>query len=280
VVEAELRDVEKSLRMRTVMCILTIGIAMGPVAVAQSFVPKDSSLQYDVHVSATALFSGGNLKRTVTQNRLTASLGIRRVQLVTENSYRFGKNFSRVVENDFLTRNYVRLLVHQRAWAFLLGVYENNYRRSITNRWQWGAGAVVTLYQKGKNYLRIGLAGVHEKAAYKVSTYNQAAFNGKNKVTETRVLARLGGQHTALAGRLVLKHDTWLMQGLQKANNYRWHSLLGLQLPVYKGFSFKTDYEYTYESLTISSNNPFGYPSSTGDWVLSFGLSYDINKEK
>jgi Protein of unknown function, DUF481 len=266
--------------MRKKILALLAGIMVSYMPMAQTTVKKDSSWQYDMHVSATALFSGGNLARTVTQNRLTASLGNRAVQFVTENSYRFGKNFTRVVENDFLTRNYVRLLPQKRLYAFLLGVYETNYRRSIQSRWQMGAGAAINFYRRGKDYLRFGFSGVYEKAHYKVGSFNLPEYNGSSQVEAVRAMVRLGGQHTVLDGHLVLKHDTWLMQGLQKANNYRWHSLLGLQIPVYKGLAFKTDYEYTYESLAISSNNPFGYPSSTGDWVLSFGLSYDINKGK
>lgn len=266
--------------MRKTILLLVTAIATSCMAMGQATTKKDSSMQYDIHLSATALFSGGNLKRTVAQNRLSGTLSKGHLQLVTENSYRFGKNFTRVVENDFLTRNYFRVLLHKRFYGFLLAVYEDNYRRSIRSRWQWGAGGAISCYAKGKDYVRFSLAGVYEKAAYKVSSYNLSEFNGNSEVDETRVIARLGGQHTLLDGHLVIKHDTWLMQGLKKNNNYRWHSLLGLQIPIHKGLAFKTDYEYTFENLTISSNNPFGYPSSKDDWVLSFGLSYDINKGK
>jgi hypothetical protein len=207
--------------MRKKPLALLTGIMVSYMLMAQTTVKRDSIMQYELHLSSTALFSGGNLKRTVTQNRLMASLGNRSVQFVTENSYRFGKNFSRVVENDFLTRNYVRLLPQNRLYAFLLGVYETNYRRSIQSRWQMGAGAAINFYRRGKDYLRFGLSGVYEKARYKVSSFNLPAYNGSSQAEVARAMVRLGGQHTLLNGHLVLKHDTWLMQGLQKANNYR-----------------------------------------------------------
>lgn len=70
------------------------------------------------------------------------------------------------------------------------------------------------------------------------------------------------------------------MAGLSNTENYRWHTLLSLQVPVYMGLSFKTEYDYTYENLTISEKNPFGIPSSQGDWILSFGLTYDLNSHE
>jgi hypothetical protein len=84
--------------------------------------------------------------------------------------------------------------------------------------------------------------------------------------------------HTVLENHLVLRHDTWFMLGFKNTKNHRWHTLLGLQAPIYKGLAFKTDFDYTYESVAISGKNPFGFPSSTFDWVLSFGVSFDVSK--
>jgi Protein of unknown function, DUF481 len=248
-------------------------------AKAQTAVKKDSSVQYDIHLSATAIFSGGNLQRTVTQNRFTGSAGNSLLQLVTENSYRYGRNFTRVVENDFLTRNYLRLQPGKKWYGFAMAAYENNYRRSIGRRLLAGAGTAYNFYRKEKDFLRISLAGAFETALYKADTFNISFYNGRYKIRETRAIIRFGGRHTLLPGRLVFTHDTWLMQGLRNTANRRWHSLLGVQVPVYKGLSFKTDFDYTAETVTVSAKNPFGYPSSSSDWVLSFGLSYDIKNE-
>jgi hypothetical protein len=239
---------------------------------------RRDSVEYDLHLSATALFSGGNLARVVTQNRLWGSVGNRHIQLVSENSYRFGKNGSRVVEDDILSRNYLRFFPKNKCYVYLLGWLEANYRRSIESRWVLGGGTAYNFYQKpNRDFLRVGVAVVQENARFRVNAYNFPAFDGRENVREIRAMFRFGGIHTVLANHLMLRHDTWFMAGLGNTENYRWHTLLTLQIPVYKGFSFKTEYDYTYENLTIREKNPFGTPSSQDDWVLSFGVTYDLN---
>lgn len=239
------------------------------------------SLDYDLHLSSTVLLSGGNLSRVVSQNRLWGSVGNRLLQVVSENSYRFGKNGSRVVENDVLSRNYLRFFPKSRWYGYLLGTYEVNHRRSIENRWQLGLGSAYNFYQKtNRDFLRFGITVAQETARFKSDAYNLSGFDGTEKVNEPRAIFRFGGVHSVLGKHLVLRHDTWFMAGLKHSDNYRWHTLLGLQVPVYQGFSFKTELDYTYENLTISGKNPFGTPSSQDDWTLSFGVAYDLNSLK
>lgn len=244
-------------------------------ATAQQFPAKDS-FRYEFHISTTAILSGGNLERVVSQNRLNGTIGFKQLEFVTENSYRYGKNFTRVVENDILTREYVRFFPRKKFYAFVLGTYEDNFKRSIKNRWQTGAGFAYNFYKKQRDFLRISVAGVYEQAGYKTDTFNISSYNGQSKIKETRGVVRLGGIHSVLQDHLIIRHDTWFMLGLRNSSNYRWHSLIGLQVPIYKGLAFKTDYDYSYESVTVNDKNPFGFPSSTFDWVLTFGLSYDI----
>jgi Protein of unknown function, DUF481 len=267
--------------MKNLFFLIFAVVFVQKTAAQQPSAPRRDSLEYDLHLSATALFSGGNLARVVSQNRLWGSVGKRRVQFVTENSYRFGKNGSRVVEDDILSRNYLRLFVKKRWYVYALGWFEANYRRSIEGRWQLGGGVAYNFYEKpNRDFLRISLSAVQENARFRVGTYNLPGFEGQENVQEPRAMFRFGGVHSILAKHLVLRHDTWFMAGLKHRENYRWHTLLTLQVPVYHGFSFKADYDYTYENLTIRENNPFGTPSSQDDWVLSFGVTYDLNSNK
>jgi hypothetical protein len=262
--------------MRFLTFVLFFVLSMRVVGQSQS---KDT-IDYDLHVSSTFILSGGNLERTVTQNRLWGSVGNRKWEFVTENSYRYGRNFTRVVENDLLTRNYIRFLPDNKLYGFILATYEDNFRRSIENRWQLGGGGAYNFYKKHRDFLRTSAALVYEEADYKFNTFNLSEYNGNFSIEETRGIIRMGGLHTILQNHLSIRHDTWFMLGFNNTQNYRWHSLIGIQASIYKGLAFKTDFDYTYENLTISNNNPFGFPSSTSDWIVSFGLSYDVSDKK
>jgi hypothetical protein len=265
--------------MQKFLSALLLSLAFVSTTVAQDALSRDT-IRYDLHISATTILSGGNLERTVSQNRLLGSVGNQHIQFVTENSYRYGRNFTRIVENDMLTRNYIRLLPDNKFYGFILATYEDNFRRSIENRWQVGGGGAYSFYKKNRVFFRTSVAMVYEEADYKHNTFNRSEYNGNFSVKETRGIFRMGGFHTILRNHLSLRHDTWFMLGFNNSQNYRWHSLIGLQLSIYKGFAFKTDFDYTYENLTISDSNPFGFPSSTSDWILSFGISYDISNQK
>jgi Protein of unknown function, DUF481 len=262
--------------MRIALFVMFVAMNVKLVAQNQS---RDTT-RYDLHVASTFILSGGNLERSVTQNRLWGSVGNSKIELVTENSYRYGRNFTRVVENDLLTRNYIRFFPHNKLYGFVLGTYEDNFRRSIENRWQLGGGGAYNFYQKKRDFLRMSIAMVYDESKYKTDVFNITDYNGSENINETRGIIRFGGIQTILKNHLVLRHDTWVMLGLANSQNYRWHSLIGLQIPIYKGLAMKTDFDYSYESVTVGSNNPFGYPSSTSDWIFSFGFSYDVSNER
>jgi Protein of unknown function, DUF481 len=265
--------------MRKFFPVLALSIVIASTVVGQDALKIDT-IRFDVHLSSTAILSGGNLERTVSQNRLWGSVGNSRLQFVTENSYRYGKNFTRVVENDMLTRNYIRFFPDNKLYGFVLATYEDNFRRSIENRWQVGGGGAYNFYKRNRDFLKTSIAIAHEQADYKYNTFNLSEYNGNFNVKETRGIFRVGGLHTIANSHLSVRHDTWFMVGFNNTQNYRWHSLIGLQVAIYKGPALKTDFDYTYENLTISNNNPFGFPSSTNDWILSFGLSYDVSNKR
>ncbi len=261
--------------MRLSLVVYFVSICLGVFAKDKT----NDTIRYDVRVASTFILSGGNLERLVTQNRLWGSLGNKKWEVVTENSYRYGRNFTRVVENDLLTRNYIRFFPDHKLYGFIIATYEDNFRRSIESRWQLGGGGASNLYRKKRDFLRTSVAVVYDESKYKTDIFNIADYNGNETITETRTIFRFGGVHTVLENHLVIKHDTWYMPSFQNAKNYRWHSMIGFQVPVYKGFSMKTDFDYTYENVTVSDKNPFGYTSSLSDWIISFGISYDLSNE-
>lgn len=233
----------------------------------------------ELQLSATSLLSGGNLARIVVQGRLAASAAVGEWQGVTENAYRYGRNGSRVVEDDVLSRNYLRFRPGGAWYGYLLAVVEVNHRRSIERRSQLGAGAAWNLATGDDgDFLRAGLAVVHEATRFQVASFNLPAYDGNATVEEPRALLRFGGRHAVLERRLVLGHDSWYMAGLRRGDAPRAHSLLSLQVPVAEGVSVRGEYDYTYERLTISGVNPLGNPASRDDWVLSFGLGFELGR--
>ncbi len=227
----------------------------------------------ELEASTTFLMTGGNVERLVSQSRATWALGVHdRFEWAAENSYRFGQNSGRVIENDLLSRHYLRGLPSHRVYPFALASAERNLRRSIDVRAQVGAGMAGWLLDGPGGWVRASLAVVGEHTRYGQERFNLGRYDGDDRVRQIRALGRLGGRHRLADGRLEVRHDHRVMVSAVDPANVALHSLLVLRAPLVGPLSLRGEVDTTYESLVVAGANPFGGPTRTYDWVVTVGI--------
>ena len=117
------------------------------------------------------------------------------------------------------------------------------------------------------SFAAAALAGVYESTQFAGSTFNYAEYNGSDKIDTWRATFRLFGKHALAANRLRLYYEAYAQPSLENRNNFRWHTEVGLDFPVWKGLNINALLLYDHENVTIST-------VKQNDLIATVGLSY------
>lgn len=189
------------------------------------------------------------------------------VAFKTQNSYRYQSFFGRKVDNEFSSRNFAYLHQHRRLYPFAMAFVSGNFRRKIDLRYFAGAGLTWQAVRQRQHTLKLSASGVYESTRFAGSAYNYAEYNGSEQIDTWRATFRLFGKHTLAAHKLRLYYEAYAQPSLSKSNNFRWHTEVGLDFPVWKGLSLNALFLYDHENVTIGT-------VKQNDLIASVGLSY------
>jgi hypothetical protein len=112
---------------------------------------------------------------------------------------------------------------------------------------------------------------VYEQTNFKTDSYNEAVYNGSDKINIWRATAWFAGWHKLFDQRLRLYYSAYIQPGLSDTDNYRSQIEAGLDFPVWKGLNFSVMYNYTHENVVVSG-------IKQNDGLLTFGISYQLKK--
>lgn len=185
----------------------------------------------------------------------------------TQNTYRYQSFFDRKVDNEFSNRNFVYLYQHRRFYPFAMAFLSGNFRRKIDFRHFSGMGATWQIVQKQQHTLKFSASAVYESTIFSDNTFNFPQYDGMEKINTWRATLRLFGKHTVARQKLRLYYEAFAQPSLDARNNYRWHTELGLDFPVWKGLSINAFFMYDHENVTIKQ-------VKQNDLIATFGVSY------
>lgn len=185
----------------------------------------------------------------------------------TQNTYRYQSFFGRKVDNEFSNRNFAYLHPHHRFYPFAMAFLSGNFRRKINFRYFTGVGLTWQALRQRHHVLKLSTSAVYEQTRFAANTYNFTEYDGPDRIGTWRATLRLFGKHTLAANRLRLYYEAFWQPSVQSANNYRWHTEVGLDFPVWKGLSLNASFLYDHENVTARS-------VQQNDLIATFGLSY------
>lgn len=102
--------------------------------------------------------------------------------------------------------------------------------------------------------------------------YNEAAYNGNDKIGLWRATAYLSGWHRLFHQRLRLYYTAYWQPGLSAIHNYRTQLDAGIDFPLWLGFNATIQYAFTHEAVVTQN-------TQQNDKILTFGLSYQFSKK-
>lgn len=145
---------------------------------------------------------------------------------------------------------------------FVLGTAEYNFQRQVDLRWQVGGGVKWLFWNDTTNE-----ASFSSAVLFDATMYGPAA--GLDDIRTGRASFRLKGRHILLNTYLIFTHLTFLQPSLSSIKDYRWNTLLTLDVPLSSLVALRTSFNNTFESIVADDRKK-------NDSKFLFGLKLSL----
>jgi hypothetical protein len=226
-------------------------LALSPAAAFCQINTADT-LKWQHRVSASGSLLEGNQSRLLLLGRYEGAQAKEQIGFSTRIDYQYGTRNSVTTENDLVTYNFVYLHPLRRLYPYLMILTENNVRRGVRFRYQFGPGISYNFIKVNKSLLRLSATGTYESTAFRDHDFNDHRDSSSNLIATARLTGRIFGRFQLIPERLLLISEYWYQQSLTETANTRLYFENTLEVPVSKLVSFRSSLRYTRESIHLA----------------------------
>jgi Protein of unknown function, DUF481 len=238
---------------------------------ADSFAQLNESdtLKFQLRASVTGNYQQGNVEVLNVRSRLDFVVKISKdVVFKSQNNSLYQEFYSIKADNDYFSRNFLYYKPNNKIYPFAISYISSNFRRKVDFRYFAGAGITWQALNKKNTVLKISASTVYESTKFSGTTYNFSEFDGNEKINVWRGTLYAGGMANLLENHIRLYYSAYWQPAFENNNDYRAEFDVGLDFPIWKGFSFNTHYNYTHEQIVVNK-------IKQKDRLLSFGVAYN-----
>ncbi|GAB4331908.1 MAG: hypothetical protein OHK0038_07110 [Flammeovirgaceae bacterium] len=233
---------------------------------------EGDTLLLQAKLSFTGNWQTGNVELFVLRSKIDISFApSKNIVFKTQNAYFYQEFYKKKADEDIFSRNFIYFKPQNRVYPFLIGFVSKNYRRKIDSRYFYGAGATFQIIKKSNHILKFALSGVYEQTDFSKNDFNEEQYDGKFQINTWRATSWIFGKHYFLKKKVILHYEAYIQPSIENKNNFRWQTEAGLDIPLWKGLNFTSNYIYTYEKIIIQN-------LKNKDSIMTFGLSYQFKK--
>ncbi len=250
---------------------LLIIILFSPLlALAQ--INESDTILLQTRLSLSGNWQEGNVEMLAFRGKLDMSVSLaKKIVFKSQNSYLYQEFFKRKADEDIFSRNFLYLNPKAKVYPFTIAFLSTNFRREIDLRYFVGIGFTWQVVRHQKHLLKVALSGVYEKTDFTKATFNESQYNGIQSIRTWRATFWLFGRHQIAYKRLIFHYDFYAQPSLEQRNNLRWQTEAGLDIPLWQGLNFTSNFIYTYESIVIEKQK-------NKDSIFTVGFSYQLKK--
>lgn len=201
-------------------------------------------------------FAKGNVNRSLMVLRAEVTFSGPVINIATNPRFTYGKQNGILAERDSYVDVFVDVFKKSKTYLFGLGALETSNLRKIDLRQMAGAGVGYRLIQNINNNLSLTNAILYESTD----------FQEKSLVKTIRNSFRVKGKHSVLQDKIRFNHITFLQPALNDLSNFRWNTIISLELPINKWVTLRTSFENSYESVVEATRKQ-------NDSRITFGVS-------
>jgi len=201
-------------------------------------------------------FTRGNVNRSLIVLRAEGLFSGPVISIATNPRFTYGKQNGVLAERDSYIDLFVDVFKKRRTYVFGLGALETSNLRRITLRQMAGAGIGFRVVRNKSNELSLTNAILYESTN----------FRELATVTTARNSFRIKGKHQLLQEKIRFNHITFIQPALNDWSNWRWNTLVSIELPLNKWISLRTSFENSFESVVEQTRK-------RNDSRVTFGIS-------
>ncbi len=189
----------------------------------------------------------------------------------SQNSQQYQEFSGFKADNDIFSQNYIYFHPDRKIYPFGIAYISTNFRRRIMLRSFSGAGITYRPVSTEMHVLKLALNAVYERSRFDTEAFNEAIYNDREIIDLWRATLYLGGWSYLLQKKIRFSYDAYYQPAFNDKENYRTKLDFRLDCPVYKGFYFTSEYQYTHENVV-----PLG--TLEDDSILTFGFGYSLKR--
>lgn len=250
--------------------ILAIALLLPSFAFAQ--INESDTMFFQARLSLSGNWQIGNVEMLALRGKADVSFApLKKVVFKSQSSYLYQEFFKRQADEDIFSRNFLYLNPKAKVYPFAIAFLSTNFRREIDFRYFIGFGLTWQVIRHQKHLLKAALSGIYENTDFAKTTFNESQYNGNQFIQTWRTTFWLFGRHQLASRKLVFHYDFYAQPSVEQGDNLRWQAEAGLDIPLWKGLSFSSNFIYTYESIVIEKQK-------NQDSILTFGFSYQLKR--
>lgn len=200
-------------------------------------------------------FTRGNVSRTLLVLRAELAASGPVLSLTSNPRFTFGKQSGILAERDAYIDIFVDLFKKEKTYFFALGILENSNLRKIHLRQNGGAGIGLNVARNNPH---------HTLNLTNAILYESTSFFERPDVTTIRNSLRMRGRHQFEKTKVKLDHTTFLQPSLANIHNFRWSTLLAVEIPMSRWFSLRSAFENSFESIVDAGRKRNDYRLTVG----------------
>ena len=254
--------------LKYLIFLITI-LIIGQLSFAQ--LTESDTSNFSWKLSANGSWLTGNVERLLILSSADITIIEEPWAIRSSNTYQYGTINKKLTENDLFSRNFFYLFPKNEVYPYLMGWIESNKRRNFSFRYQIGPGLSWGFINDESSSIKISFTATYEMTNYRSSVYSIAKYNGDEYLDLFRGTIRLFGKHQLFENKIRLVYEAWGQRAFDDKENHRLYGNIVLEFPFTKLLSFRTGYNYYYESVVLTGVKP-------RDSFLFFGISIGENK--
>lgn len=233
---------------------------------------ESDTSRFQFRAGITGVWQQGNVELVVLRSRLElVTNGKKALVFKTQNNSLYQEFSGFKADNDLSSRNFLYYKPQNRFYPFAILYVQTNFRRKIDYRWFGGIGTTWQFVQKSHTNLKFSVGILNEDTYFLSDQFNQIFYNNSKNIKLWRSTLYLAGWHRIFDHKVRIFYNAFWQPAFEQVPNNRLQADVGLELPIWKGLNFQTEYLVSYEQVVAENVKEL-------DRILTFGLNYQFKK--
>ncbi len=229
---------------------------------------ESDTAAFQLQSSLAGIYQEGNVNILSIRGRLNISTRfLEHFVLKSQTSNLYQEFSSRKADNHISNQNFLYFKPEKRFYPFAMGFVSSDFRQRLDLRYFAGVGVTGQLIRESDHLLKLSLSTVYESSDFRDKDFNIDRYDGNHQIDLWRGTFYLNGWNDLMDKKVRLFYEAYWQPAFEDFDNYRILAEAGLQLPIWKGFSFRVIFTYLHENVV-----PQGVKED--DRILLFGFNY------